>query len=632
MTYDNRIDLSESRRPTASSEAAGFTGDLQYRQADGSAQQGCHAMAGTMPTTLAEALAFVRQHDRLSDNGLREAVAAVQMLEKVTARSADQLPAAPKDLTRVIECACPGRYKIKPKNWSNRVSSIRALLWACGRHAPLTRGQPLSDPLWEALIGALTNSEDRFRMLGFARYCCACCISPNDVTEQTLDGYIQYRRTWTIRTHLGHLLASIRLGWNRAVRSQLPGWPSRLLTVPPNPNVESLPLCSFPLPLQDEIRACVARHTQPDAFDGDFALWRPATAASARICLIRAASVTARRLGGPERVTSLAVVVTAESFEFFLRHIFKRSGNVWRDMAGHYATILLGVARDFVKVDGVTLAQLEKLRGVISERLRERRKPGLSEGVSRKIMPFEDPRVLQRLFALPADLYREAASEIKDRRVPRLVRGAQKNEQGLMLDLLELDPMRRLTLAGINFETDFIRDERGRITKLWISGDRMKNGIAVKTPIPADLDKRIRTHWAVYRPNLPGSNSPWLFPGRKGGPRTPGSVTATLSKLVTRRLGLPFHPHMMRHILATQLYNLDANNGVVVQKMLRHSTIQVTEHMYGTMSNAGANAAWQKEVQRFRSGRTGAKRRGNRGVRKNVTGRTPDSFRPSPEL
>jgi hypothetical protein len=296
------------------------------------------------------------------------------------------------------------------------------------------------------------------------------------------------------------------------------------------------------VPFQDELSACLARHTQSDAFDDDFARWRPATVAAARACLIRAASVTARRLGGPEYITSLAVIVTAESFEFFLRHIFRRSGNVWRALASQYATVLFGVARDFVKVDGATLEQLGKPRGVIAERLRERRKPGLSEGVSRKILPFDDSRVLQRLFQLPADLYREAASEMKDRRAPRLVRAAQKNEQGLMLELLQFDPMRRYTLAGINYEADFIRDERGRITKLWISGDHMKNGIAVKTPIPGDLDKRIRTHWAVYRPHLPGSNSPWLFPGRKGGPRTPGNVTTTLSKLVTRRLGLPFHP------------------------------------------------------------------------------------------
>jgi len=57
---------------------------------------------------------------------------------------------------------------------------------------------------------------------------------------------------------------------------------------------------------------------------------------------------------------------------------------------------------------------------------------------------------------------------------------------------------------------------------------------------------------------------------------------------------------MMRHILATLLYRRDPHNGVVVQRRLRHSNIKTTERMYGQMSNAGANAVWQREVERYR--------------------------------
>jgi hypothetical protein len=237
-----------------------FTVDFRSCQADEVEKASDPALSGITLNTLAEALSFVRQHERLSDNALREAVAAVQMLEKVTGRSADQLPSAPKDLSPVIECACPGRYKIAPKNWSNRVSSIRALLWASGLHAPLKSGQPLCNPLWEALIGALQNPEDQSPMLGFARFCCERSISPNDVTEQTLADYIHYRREWTIRTHLGQLHSCIRLGWNRAVRSRLPGWPSCLMTVPRNPHVEALPSWHLPRAIPGRAQ-CVPRAT-----------------------------------------------------------------------------------------------------------------------------------------------------------------------------------------------------------------------------------------------------------------------------------------------------------------------------------------------------------------------------------
>jgi integrase len=65
-------------------------------------------------------------------------------------------------------------------------------------------------------------------------------------------------------------------------------------------------------------------------------------------------------------------------------------------------------------------------------------------------------------------------------------------------------------------------------------------------------------------------------------------------------LGVAFGPHLMRHILATILYRQDPNNGVVVQRKLRHSSLKTTERMYGVLSNAGANAAWQRELERFR--------------------------------
>ena len=77
-------------------------------------------------------------------------------------------------------------------------------------------------------------------------------------------------------------------------------------------------------------------------------------------------------------------------------------------------------------------------------------------------------------------------------------------------------------------------------------------------------------------------------------------------------LGVTFTPHMMRHIVATQLYRSDPHNGVVAQRKLRHSSIKITERVYGQMSNAGANIAWQKELDQFRRAKTSAVRRNKR--------------------
>ena len=563
------------------------------------------------PTTLADALVFVRRHDVMAGRKLEDAISAVKVLEKVTGLKADQLPTQPEHLGPIIERAMPARYRIWPKHWQNAVSSIRALLRACGLHAARTTGKP-TDPAWVAHLSTMPTKWESQALLPFGRWCSDVGTKPEDVTEQSLERYAHYRRTSTIRTYVTQHISAIRIIWNRCVRARLPGWPSRLLIAPRHPNVEALPLGCFPISLQEELAAYLLKRTEPDAFDADHQRWRPATAREVRRFLIRAASLIAQRLGGPEHVKSLADIVTADAVEFVLRHIYERSGHAWRGHAANFASYLLLVARDFVRVDAATVARIEELRGVIIKRLREQRKPGLSERVNERLMPFDDPKILRRLFLLPDELYRMAKRQLDAKSSPRPVRAAQLSEQAVMLDLLRHDQMRRHDLASLNYLEDFKRDDKGRINRLWVSGDRTKNGIAIDTPIPPDLAKHLQNHWTVHRIQLRGSHSPWLFPSPKGEPRAPDNVTKTLGRVVERMLGVKFTPHMIRHIVATLLYRIDPHNGVVVQRKLRHTNIKTTERKYGQMSNAGSNAVWQRELDQFRRAKVSAARRTKR--------------------
>jgi hypothetical protein len=70
----------------------------------------------------------------------------------------------------------------------------------------------------------------------------------------------------------------------------------------------------------------------------------------------------------------------------------------------------------------------------------------------------------------------------------------------------------------IDYLEDFERDERGRIIRLRIPADRIKNGAEIDKPVSVNLDRQIRAHLAWYRPHLTGSRSQWLFPSPHGGP------------------------------------------------------------------------------------------------------------------
>jgi hypothetical protein len=445
--------------------------------------------------TLAEALEFAREHNLLSESGLIEAGSAVRLFAKQTGKKPHELPAAPPLLTPIVEAAFGTRRRCERKRWANMLSSLRRLLRACGLHAPRPQDLTPSDPEWAVAAEALTNPQERSVMKAVGRWASGVGVEIDHFDERALADHIEYRHKNYIRTDLKRLRVVIRCIWNNAVRLQLPGFPDHLIPVPPSRHVEASPLSQFPAAFQADVAAYLSSKETPGPFDEDPRQWRHATVVSARRIIQRAATLEAQRRGGSLHIETLADITSVDAVEFVLRHLHKRAGDVWREYAGNVANRLYLIARDHVRADQATLARLEEFRKIIYARVRAQRKPGLSERVSQKLAPFDDAKLLRDFFRLPGRLYRDAQDLLQghgDRR-PKGVRAAQRFEQGLMLELLQHEPMRRFNLAGINYKEDFARDERDRITRLRISADKTKNGIAIDTPIPPYLAKRITT-------------------------------------------------------------------------------------------------------------------------------------------
>ena len=87
------------------------------------------------------------------------------------------------------------------------------------------------------------------------------------------------------------------------------------------------------------------------------------------------------------------------------------------------------------------------------------------------------------------------------------------HERALALDLLLHHPIRRGNLSNLRLDLHFRRNDHGRITKLFIPAHEMKNGCDFHGVIPPELAARIDRHVKRFRPKLPGSGEPFLFPG-----------------------------------------------------------------------------------------------------------------------
>ena len=115
--------------------------------------------------------------------------------------------------------------------------------------------------------------------------------------------------------------------------------------------------------------------------------------------------------------------------------------------------------------------------------------------------------------------------------------------------------------------------------------NRLKNGTASTHPIRGPEIRALR------RLQRDDSDSPYLFVTERGGPLT----TATVRKIVARagehaKIGLPIHPHMLRH--ATGYYL--ANKGMdtrAIQSYMGHKNIQHTVR-YTALAAGRFNDFW----------------------------------------
>ena len=119
------------------------------------------------------------------------------------------------------------------------------------------------------------------------------------------------------------------------------------------------------------------------------------------------------------------------------------------------------------------------------------------------------------------------------KRSPKRIRAAQRHEQALMLDLLILDPMRRLNLAQIDYKDDLIRNERGELSAFG----------SLETVSKTELPSTRRSHW----------------PSRNGSAHTSPSIDRTFA--VRSRAGCSPHHRVSHGRLTTFRRHLAALSG-----------------------------------------------------------------------
>jgi len=561
------------------------------------------------PATLAALLDEVTKLGVLDANALRHVTSDLRMTSKVTGVAVDRLPCAPVDLRPILKGVRPKRHSLSISRWSTIKSSVNRLLkfgdWVDQDHEPaidLTFA-------WQRGIASLPQKGQCALFRGFARFCIARGVQPEDVTLATFENYGQWRRERTLTLDVTHATTSVRRVW-RYLQKYNPQWPQTLIPAARDPRQFAKPEGEFRASFLAEVNHVMDNLAVIKPLDPRFRKrYSPFTIANTRQVIFRAATVVAAAQGGTHGIYSLRDVLAPAPLRIVMQEHFVRVGGdeTWAPSAKTVAITLKRVAIASGMISEEELKEISKIVTLVTAT-----GGSLSKKARDKVAQFYDPEMLKALSELPGRLFKEAdafaASGVNDR-------AARLYCRGLQLAILLVNPLRRKSLATLDMVRHFSRDKSGTVFRLYIPAGEVKNASTIEALLPPELAQRLETYLRDYRHHFENASSTFLFPGGDNGHVSPCTVARNLKDLVESELGVDFNVHLIRHIVSTLLIADDARNIILAQQLLGHRDAKTTERIYGHVRTHAAQKAWGETLGRRVSQITSAKKKPNRATK-----------------
>jgi excisionase family DNA binding protein len=301
-----------------------------------------------------------------------------------------------------------------------------------------------------------------------------------------------------------------------------------------------------------------------------------------------------------DSLTSLASLVSTDTFKTLLRHLWKEDGNKLSAYTHGVAGTLVAIASEWVKAPADTIANLKTLRGKLGT-LRS----GLTEKNKALLRKFDDPRVLQQLIDLPEQVWRRARKQLASSRRPFI-----DLQSALAIDLLLHTGLRMENLSTLNFENHLHWPQgHGKPALLVLPGDETKNREPYEAEIPAYLLDRLWVYRDEIAPKVTGKRPDAMFIAWAGTPRGQATLSLAIVKTVRKHLGVEMTPHMFRHLVAK--ITLDANPGAheLGRQLLGQKNLKTFTNFYAGIDTRRAGRAHADLLMQLRENNIGRRHR-----------------------
>jgi integrase len=512
--------------------------------------------------------------------------AAVAMYSRLAHKPPADIPAQPivimHQFTRFKRLAAG----LSAKSLANCKSELRYLLEKSGAHTGRFRFRPLT-PAWEALRERIKEEYQlHAKVSRWMSFCSGQGIAPGEVNDSIVE---EFRCALLDCGEVDRPEQKVRdmiRAWNELAASS--DFPLPALTVAPHkgPPRWTIEPERFPKSFQDEVSRWLngRAHVDLEAEEGPVRPLRPASLSLYRHDTFKAATALVFCGRVPiESVTSLSCLVDLDNFKAILKFLRQRQGGQPSAGLRTLAGTLVAIARH----NGVDQELIARMSRIIENYKVE----GHITRTHARLQAFDDERLLGAILHLPDRLWAESADEKTKKPTARVLA-----QIGVALEIgfhapYRLGNMTALRL-GHNIQPVMVGGKKRWMVRF--SGNETKNHTAIVHEIPAKAVNRIERALRLYE-----QPDGWIFPGTNGSHKNESLFSKQLKDVVEERLGVPFHMHMLRGLIATVQIK-EGNSIELARASLGDSSDRVIRRHYTSTAEIHLIRKGQETIRKVR--------------------------------
>jgi len=518
------------------------------------------------PPTLATVKGALDELSGLSATRLRDLRSGVSCVAELLGNEPSAIPLAMEKIQVGLAAVNPVTVGMTPKRFANIRSDFVAAVKASGVIPIKLDSKAALSPAWSDLLQGLSKGH-HLGLLRLARYFSSRGVKPEEISDKVIAEFIAAVREGSLHKKPKVLHRQVTRIWNEV--AALKGFPE--VTVPsfrpPARRIkESLLPASFIEDGNNYLVWCAV--SDPFAADARNRPLAPRTLKLTKNQILAAVSALVKSGVKPEKIRSLADLVSVENFKNILRQRLADAGGQKKSFDHYLARALVRIAREWVKVDSDVLMELKKA----ASRLPAPPQDDLTPKNQDFLRQFDDPQVLRRLRFVPEKLWKEVKNETKQK--PNF-RTLAKAQAALGIGLPLYMPIRSENLWELEFDKHiFLKSGPGAVSTLEVSADEVKNETPISFEIPDHLVKMLVEYRDRIAPAHIGHRPVRLFVHPDGTPKAQSTVAYLIRTYAKNRAGITLTPHQFRHLAANIILEANPGNYRGVQDSLGHKSLK----------------------------------------------------------